>query len=120
MPAREGLGDADPFAGAGLDVTLCTDAAVAHLLAEESVEVVLVGADAVLPDGSVVNKVGTRAAASAAAREDISVLRRRRDRQGGPGLEVKQRRRFQRRHLRGERSDSRFEPYIWHFLSNLN
>jgi hypothetical protein len=57
--------------GAGLAVTLCTDAAVAHLLAERDVDAVVVGADAVLPDGSVVNKTGTRAAALAAAREGV-------------------------------------------------
>jgi translation initiation factor 2B subunit (eIF-2B alpha/beta/delta family)/ADP-ribose pyrophosphatase YjhB (NUDIX family) len=71
-PAREGVGVAEDLADAGLDVTLCTDAAVAHLVAEESVEAVLVGADAILPDGSVVNKVGTRAAALAADREEIA------------------------------------------------
>lgn len=54
-------------------VTLHTDAAVAHLLARESVDTVLVGADTVLPDGRVVNKTGTRATAIAAAREGVPV-----------------------------------------------
>ena len=70
-PAREGVGVAESLAGAGLDVTLCTDAAVAHLLADRDVDAVVVGADAVLPDGRVVNKTGTRAAALAAAREGV-------------------------------------------------
>ena len=54
-------------------VTLVTDAAVAHVLAEHAVDSVLVGADTILADGSVVNKVGTRGIAIAAAREDVSV-----------------------------------------------
>lgn len=70
-PAREGVGVAEALAAEGLDVTLCTDAAVAHLVGEVSVDAVLVGADAVLPDGGVVNKVGTRSAGLAAAREDV-------------------------------------------------
>ncbi|MFC7044449.1 NUDIX domain-containing protein [Halobacteriaceae archaeon GCM10025711] len=70
-PAREGVGVAETLADAGIDVTLTTDAAVASLL--DDVDVVLVGADTVLPDGAVVNKVGTRAAALAAAREGVPV-----------------------------------------------
>lgn len=52
-------------------VTLLPDAALAHAIATQDVDAVLVGADAVLPDGRLVNKVGTRGAALAAAREDI-------------------------------------------------
>jgi translation initiation factor 2B subunit (eIF-2B alpha/beta/delta family) len=70
-PAREGVGVAERLAAAGLDVTLCTDAALAQLLATREVEAVLVGADAVLPDGRVVNKTGTRSIALAADREDV-------------------------------------------------
>ena len=70
-PAREGVGVAETLAEAGLDVTVCTDAAVAHHLAERDVDAVVVGADSVLPDGRVVNKTGTRMAALAAAREGV-------------------------------------------------
>lgn len=70
-PAREGVDVAEEFAAAGLDVTLTTDAALPALLAERNVAAALVGADAVLVDGSVVNKVGTRALALAAAREGV-------------------------------------------------
>lgn len=70
-PAREGVGVAETLAGAGLDVTVCTDAAVGHLLAEREVDAVVVGADAVQPDGSVVNKTGTRLVALAAANEGV-------------------------------------------------
>jgi len=70
-PAREGVGVAERLAEAGCDVTLCTDAAVAHVLSTRAVDVVLVGADAVLPDGRIVNKTGTRAAALAADREGL-------------------------------------------------
>jgi len=76
-PAREGVGVAEAVASESgesiTDVTLHTDAAVAHVLATEDVDAVVVGADAVLPDGRVVNKTGTRAAALAAAREGVPV-----------------------------------------------
>ncbi|QLC33536.1 NUDIX domain-containing protein [Halarchaeum sp. CBA1220] len=69
--AREGVATAERLAAEGMDVTLTTDAAVATLV--ESVDAVLVGADTVLRDGSVVNKVGTRAAALAAAEAGVPV-----------------------------------------------
>jgi translation initiation factor 2B subunit (eIF-2B alpha/beta/delta family)/8-oxo-dGTP pyrophosphatase MutT (NUDIX family) len=72
-PAREGVEVAEELAeNADVhDVTLHTDAAIAHVLATEEVGAVVVGADAILPDGRVVNKTGTRVAGLAAAREDI-------------------------------------------------
>jgi translation initiation factor 2B subunit (eIF-2B alpha/beta/delta family) len=54
-------------------VTLCADAGVAHVLDVRDVDAVLVGADTVLADGSVVNKVGTRTLSSAAAVQDVPV-----------------------------------------------
>lgn len=71
-PGREGVGVAETLANEGERVTLHTDAAVATVLAERA-DVVLVGADAVRPDGAVVNKTGTRTVATAAAREDVPV-----------------------------------------------
>ncbi|WP_435076640.1 NUDIX domain-containing protein [Halococcus sp. AFM35] len=71
-PACEGVGVAETLAEE-CSVTLVTDAAAAHVLAEHAVDSVLVGADTVLPDGSVSNKVGTRGVAIAAANEDIPV-----------------------------------------------
>jgi len=68
---REGVVTAERLAEAGLDVTLTTDAAIASLVAD--VDAVLVGADTVLRDGSVVNKVGTRTVALAAAAVDVPV-----------------------------------------------
>jgi translation initiation factor 2B subunit (eIF-2B alpha/beta/delta family) len=56
------------------DVTLLADSTVAHAIASEPVDAVLVGCDTVLPDGRVVNKVGTRAAALAARHEDVPCL----------------------------------------------
>ncbi|MFC6989736.1 NUDIX domain-containing protein [Haloplanus sp. GCM10025708] len=70
-PAREGVDAAERFAEAGLDATLTTDAALSALVG--GVDSVLIGADAVLADGSVVNKVGTRALALSAARADVPV-----------------------------------------------
>ncbi|WP_049928040.1 NUDIX domain-containing protein [Halopiger goleimassiliensis] len=74
-PACEGTTVAEELADDVVDcpVTLHTDAAVAHVLEREDVDRVVVGADTVLPDGAVVNKTGTRAAAIAAAREGIPV-----------------------------------------------
>ncbi|MFB6300368.1 MAG: NUDIX domain-containing protein [Halobacteriales archaeon] len=72
-PAREGITVAETLAAEGVDVTVCTDAAMASLLADADspIETVLVGADTVLADGRVVNKTGTRSAALAAAHEDV-------------------------------------------------
>ncbi|UPW02193.1 NUDIX domain-containing protein [Halorussus gelatinilyticus] len=76
-PAREGVGVAEELAAtagdSGPDTTLHTDAATAHVLATEDVDRVVVGADAILPDGRVVNKTGTRGAALAANREGVPV-----------------------------------------------
>lgn len=70
-PAREGVGVAEMLADDGVDVTLLVDAAIGHVLAEEGVDTVLVGADSVLADGAVVNKVGTRLTALAAAEATV-------------------------------------------------
>jgi translation initiation factor 2B subunit (eIF-2B alpha/beta/delta family)/8-oxo-dGTP pyrophosphatase MutT (NUDIX family) len=74
-PAREGVGVAERLVGEpnedAPDVALHTDAAIAHVLATEAVDAVVVGADAILPDGRVVNKTGTRVAALAAGRENV-------------------------------------------------
>ena len=72
-PAREGVGVAERLASTGIEVTLVTDAAVAHVLGEGGVDRVVVGADTVLPDGNVLNKTGTRGAAIAAANEGVPV-----------------------------------------------
>ncbi|PSP92783.1 initiation factor 2B [Halobacteriales archaeon QS_1_68_44] len=64
-PKREGVGVAEDLADE-VDVLLFVDAAVAHVLATEPVDAVLVGADSVLADGRIVNKVGTQPAALAA------------------------------------------------------
>ncbi|ADD05152.1 translation initiation factor aIF-2B alpha subunit [Natrialba magadii ATCC 43099] len=74
-PALEGVAVAEELAAGGVDcpVTLHTDAAAAHVLATESIDRVLVGADTIRHDGAVVNKTGTRALAAAAAHEDVPV-----------------------------------------------
>ncbi|MGM0590674.1 MAG: NUDIX domain-containing protein [Halobacteriota archaeon] len=68
-PGGEGVDTAGDLVVAGLDVTLTTDAAVSTAVIDA--DVVLVGADAILADGSVVNKVGTRTLGLAAAREGV-------------------------------------------------
>lgn len=56
-PGGEGIGLAQELAAAGWDVTLVADAASGLFIPD--VDAVLVGADSVRPDGSVINKVGT-------------------------------------------------------------
>jgi translation initiation factor 2B subunit (eIF-2B alpha/beta/delta family) len=63
-PLFEGRSTARELAAAGIDVTLVTDAQGPLFLSR--VEAVLVGADGVLADGSVINKVGTYPLALAA------------------------------------------------------
>ena len=72
-PGGEGRGVATSLAagGDGREATLVPDSAVASLLAEGRVDAAVVGADAVLPDASVANKVGTRGLALAAEREGV-------------------------------------------------
>jgi len=72
-PGGEGVGVAESLA-ASVEVTLTSDAAFPFELEAWGADVVLVGADRVLPDGSVVNKAGTRGAALAAAAAGIDCL----------------------------------------------
>ena len=51
------------LAQAGIDHTLVCDSAAAHLMAENAVDLVIVGADRVTANGDTVNKIGTRALA---------------------------------------------------------
>ena len=71
-PEREGVGVAE-WAAAETDawVTLTTEAALPTALDDCDVDAVLVGADAVFPNGDVVNKTGTRVLALAA--RDVGV-----------------------------------------------
>ncbi len=69
-PGGEGVAVAESLLD-DLPVTLVPDAAVAQVLATEDVDAILVGADTVLPDGTVVNKTGTRTTALAAAHEEL-------------------------------------------------
>ncbi|MFB6087122.1 MAG: NUDIX domain-containing protein [Haloarculaceae archaeon] len=72
-PGREGVATAESLAEAtGAAVTVTTDAAFPGHVVDAEVDALLVGADAVLPDGRVVNKVGTRAAAAVAADEAVA------------------------------------------------
>jgi translation initiation factor 2B subunit (eIF-2B alpha/beta/delta family) len=71
-PGAEGVSVAESFAEDGRRVTLLPDSAVAH--AVTAVDAVLVGADTLLPDGRVVNKVGTRGALLAAAHDGVPAV----------------------------------------------
>jgi len=70
-PGLEGRTVAKALRTAGLDVTLVPDAALSAALSSRDVEVVLVGADAILPSGGFVNKVGTRLLALAAREDNV-------------------------------------------------
>ncbi|MFD1644172.1 NUDIX domain-containing protein [Haloarchaeobius litoreus] len=69
-PGGEGVAVAEALVDDG-PVTLLPDAAVAQAIVTGEVDAVLVGADTILPDGTVVNKVGTRTATIAAAHEEV-------------------------------------------------
>jgi eIF-2B alpha/beta/delta-like uncharacterized protein len=68
-PQNEGVSLAQEFAAEGRDVLLGVDAAV-HMYMNAA-DVVLVGADSVQYDGSVINKVGTRMLAHAAKENNV-------------------------------------------------
>ncbi len=70
-PGGEGVAVAEVLAQHGHPVTLISDSAVAQVLQQGLADIVLVGADTILPSGAFVNKVGTRLAALAANRYDI-------------------------------------------------
>jgi len=72
-PDREGIGVAERVAEAGVESAVCVDAAIAHVLATDPVDAVVLGADTVLADGTLINKVGSRAAAIAADEADVPV-----------------------------------------------
>jgi translation initiation factor 2B subunit (eIF-2B alpha/beta/delta family) len=72
-PGREGIDVAAELA-AERPVTLTTDAAFPGQLRSWDADVLVVGADAVLPDGAVRNKVGTHPAAAVAAQSEIPVV----------------------------------------------
>lgn len=72
-PGHEGVTVAESLAPS-VPATLVADAAVGDAMATLGPDAVLVGVDTVRPDGSVVNKVGTRNAALAADRQGIPVV----------------------------------------------
>ncbi|MFB6223642.1 MAG: NUDIX domain-containing protein [Haloarcula sp.] len=69
-PGGEGIGVAEALSDRSA-VTLTSDAAFGHELDTWSADTLVFGADRVLPDGRVVNKAGTRAAALSAAAADV-------------------------------------------------
>lgn len=68
-PGFEGRQQALHLDQAGIPVTLITDAQMGHFV--QRADLVLVGADTLLSDGSVVNKVGTSLLALAAREHDV-------------------------------------------------
>ncbi len=72
-PDREGIELAESLANNGVEVTVTTDAALPAVLSDREFGAVLVGADTILPNGDIINKVGTRALAVAAERAGVPV-----------------------------------------------
>jgi translation initiation factor 2B subunit (eIF-2B alpha/beta/delta family) len=72
-PGGEGTAVADALADS-VSTTLTSDAAFPNQLGEWGADLLLVGADAVLADGRVVNKVGTFGAAAGAAHHGVRVV----------------------------------------------
>lgn len=72
-PGREGVSVAEQLSEM-VPVTLCSDAGFASQLSSWDADCLLVGADSILADGRVVNKVGTRAAAVAASYDAVAVF----------------------------------------------
>ncbi|MDY6770211.1 MAG: hypothetical protein SVU88_04540 [Candidatus Nanohaloarchaea archaeon] len=70
-PLYQGRETARELADAGIPVTLSVDAAAGNALAEA--DVMLIGADAIAPDGAVYNKIGSGLFAATAARRDVPV-----------------------------------------------
>ncbi len=70
-PGGEGVAVAEQLAQHGHPVTLIPDSAVGQVLRQRLADIVLVGADTILPSGAFVNKVGTQLAALAANRYDV-------------------------------------------------
>ncbi len=73
-PNREGTAAAESLAVDGHDVSVVLDAAAGDVLCRRDVNLVLVGADSVDPNGDVRNKVGTRILATAAQAEEVPVI----------------------------------------------
>ncbi len=71
-PGGEGITFAETLADEAT-VSVHPDSAMAAVLADRPVDCVLVGADTILPDGTVINKAGTRLLALAAAERDVPV-----------------------------------------------
>jgi ribose 1,5-bisphosphate isomerase len=71
-PVGEGRGLAQELGGEGLAVELVADEDAPH--AVQSVSLLLLGADTVFRDGSLINKIGTRRLTKAAKRAGVPVI----------------------------------------------
>jgi translation initiation factor 2B subunit (eIF-2B alpha/beta/delta family)/8-oxo-dGTP pyrophosphatase MutT (NUDIX family) len=71
-PVGEGRTFSEDLAAEGLTVELVADEDAAH--AVETVDLLLLGADTVFRDGSLVNKIGTRKLAEAAKKANVPVI----------------------------------------------
>jgi ribose 1,5-bisphosphate isomerase len=71
-PWRQGLITAQALADSGVDVTLIVDSAAGFFMRET--DLVIVGADTVTADGTVINKIGTSQVALAASVYNVPVI----------------------------------------------
>lgn len=68
-PSHEGIRMARELAALGISMTLITEAQIALFVQEA--DVVVVGADTILPEGDLINRIGTRLLALAAKDSDV-------------------------------------------------
>lgn len=73
-PGLEGRKLAERLARLGLEVVLIVDSAASHVIDRGDVEAVVVGCDAILDDCSIVNKIGTKMIALAAAESETPFI----------------------------------------------
>jgi translation initiation factor eIF-2B subunit delta len=72
-PGYEGRRLAERLAARGCDVTLIVDAAASHVIDQGLVDAVMLGCDAILDDGSIANKIGSKMIALSAMDAGVPV-----------------------------------------------
>ena len=72
-PMFQGRITATNLAAAGISVNLITDGFAPYLISQNEIKAFIIGADAILSDGSIINKVGSFGIALSAWRENIPV-----------------------------------------------
>ncbi len=88
-PLFQGRSTARELVEAGIPVTLSVDGAAGQALS--AADIMLIGADAILPDGTVINKIGSGVFAAAATQHDVPVYVAADSWKAGDAVDVEQR-----------------------------